>query len=158
MRSPCCLRVCVSALPPLKFWMTEPIFIRLSMCIMAPEPISTAYFINPSHQSVSMCNPSLLLVNGSVNTFQRQRIHATIDEFLDASFTMRSVSYQRKVVDWFFPELLVVLFMKMRYHFRDQRVERKTLQKQIWKKWTVNMRTTVSNGVFINTVMSLRDP
>jgi hypothetical protein len=31
--------VCV---PSLNFWMAEPIF-------MAPEPISTEYFINPSH-------------------------------------------------------------------------------------------------------------
>jgi hypothetical protein len=27
---------------------------RLGMYIMAPEPISTAYFINPSHQSVCL--------------------------------------------------------------------------------------------------------
>jgi hypothetical protein len=38
-----------------------------------------------------------LLGNGSVNTFPRQRIHATIEELLDASFCMRSVSYERRV-------------------------------------------------------------
>jgi hypothetical protein len=32
--------------------------------------------------------------------------HATIEELLDAEFSMRCVSYQRKVVDEFFPELL----------------------------------------------------
>jgi hypothetical protein len=34
--------------------------------------------------------------------------HATIEELLDASFSMRSVSYQRQVGDQFFPELLVM--------------------------------------------------
>jgi hypothetical protein len=31
------------------------IFMKLGIYIMAPEPILTAYFINPSHQSVSVC-------------------------------------------------------------------------------------------------------
>jgi hypothetical protein len=39
---------------------------------MAPEPISMAYFINPSHQSVC---PYVLLGNGWVYTFPRQPIH-----------------------------------------------------------------------------------
>jgi hypothetical protein len=34
--------------------MTEPIFMKLGMYIMAPEPISVAYFINPSHQSARL--------------------------------------------------------------------------------------------------------
>jgi hypothetical protein len=34
--------------------MPEPIFIKLGLYIMAPEPMSTAYFINPSHQSVCL--------------------------------------------------------------------------------------------------------
>jgi hypothetical protein len=33
---------------------------------MAAEPISTEYFINPSHQSVFVCIPLSLLGNGSV--------------------------------------------------------------------------------------------
>jgi hypothetical protein len=32
----------------------KKIFIKLSMCIMTPEPVSTAYFVIPSHQSVSV--------------------------------------------------------------------------------------------------------
>jgi hypothetical protein len=35
-------------------WIPEPIFIKFDMYIMAPEPISTAFFINPSHQSVCL--------------------------------------------------------------------------------------------------------
>jgi hypothetical protein len=52
---------------------------------MATEPISTAYSLNPFHQSV-FAHVSLLslLVKGSVNTFPWQRIRATTDDFLDA--------------------------------------------------------------------------
>jgi hypothetical protein len=34
--------------------MSEPMFIKLGMYIMAPEPILAAYFINPSSQSVCL--------------------------------------------------------------------------------------------------------
>jgi hypothetical protein len=55
------------------------------MCIMAPEPISTAYFINPSHQSVCpVCvSPLSLLGIGSVKCIppfiarQRLGIHVS---------------------------------------------------------------------------------
>jgi hypothetical protein len=49
MRSPCCL-----CIPPLNFRIHEPVFMKLGKYITTPEPISTAYFINPSHQSVCM--------------------------------------------------------------------------------------------------------
>jgi hypothetical protein len=79
--------------------MDEPIFMKLGMYIMAPEPISTAYFINPSPQSACLCvHPPLVVtqwlgedVNAATNT------QATIEDLLDASFSMRSVSYERKV-------------------------------------------------------------
>jgi hypothetical protein len=45
--------------------------------------------------------PLSLLGNGSVNTLPLQR------RMLEASFCMRSVSYQGEVGDMFFPELLV---------------------------------------------------
>jgi hypothetical protein len=47
MISPCCLWN-----PPVNFWMPEPVFMKLAIYIMAPNLISRAYFINPSHQSV----------------------------------------------------------------------------------------------------------
>jgi hypothetical protein len=75
---------------------------KFGVYIVAPEPITTAYFINPSHQSVCLYVYPL-------NVVARQRLgknvtaatntHATIEELLDASFSMRSVSYGRKVVD-----------------------------------------------------------
>jgi hypothetical protein len=62
--------------------------------ILTTEPISTAYFINPTHQSVC------LYVYPTI--FDRQRLgknftsatntHATIDKLLDASFSMRFLS------------------------------------------------------------------
>jgi hypothetical protein len=48
-------------------------------------------------RSICMCIPPSLLGNGSIDTFPWQQIHATIEEFLEASFSIRSVSYQRRV-------------------------------------------------------------
>jgi hypothetical protein len=50
--------------------MPEPIFMKLGMYIVAPEPITTAYSINPSHQSVCLyVYPLPVLGNGSVDMF-----------------------------------------------------------------------------------------
>jgi hypothetical protein len=65
-RFPSCVCLCS---PPNDFWMPEEIFMKLGMYwyIMAAEPISTGYFINPFHQSVSVCVSLLSLQgNGSV--------------------------------------------------------------------------------------------
>jgi hypothetical protein len=71
MLSPCCLYV--NVYPPTNFPMTEPIFMRLSMYNREPDPISTAYFINPC---ASLCVYLLsLLGNGSVKTLPREGIH-----------------------------------------------------------------------------------
>jgi hypothetical protein len=68
---------------PVNFWRPEPILTKLGMYIMAAEPISTAYRINPSHLSACLymcpfyhCQATALLSlsldsvlgNGSVNT------------------------------------------------------------------------------------------
>jgi hypothetical protein len=53
-RSPYCLCVCESHSTPINFRIPEPVFIKLDIYIMAPEPISTAYFLNPSHKCVSV--------------------------------------------------------------------------------------------------------
>jgi hypothetical protein len=42
-------------------------------------------------------------------------MHATIEELLYMSFSMRSMSYQSKVGDYFFPELLVSTFASLVY-------------------------------------------
>jgi hypothetical protein len=56
MRLPCCLcdsGICM-CIPPFQIWMREPVFMKLGIYFMAPETISAAYFINPSHQYVSV--------------------------------------------------------------------------------------------------------
>jgi hypothetical protein len=78
--------------------MAELVFMKISTHIMAPELISTAYFINPCNQSVCLYVYPLTVatqrlgktVTAATNT------HATIVEWLD-SFPMRAVSCQRKV-------------------------------------------------------------
>jgi hypothetical protein len=49
MQSPSCLHI-----PPINFWMPETIFMGHGMYSVATEPTSTAYFINPTHQSVCL--------------------------------------------------------------------------------------------------------
>jgi hypothetical protein len=40
--------------------MPEPVLMKLSAYVIALEPISTAYFFNPSRQSVSTCIPPIV--------------------------------------------------------------------------------------------------
>jgi hypothetical protein len=60
--------VCV---PPYQLRMAEQIFVKLGMDIMTTEPISKAYFINPSHQCVYLC------VYPSYRSKATARCHAT---------------------------------------------------------------------------------
>jgi hypothetical protein len=74
---------------------------------MTLELISTAYFIEtlPS-VFVSL---SLIVVRqwlGKIVT-AATNTHVTKEGLLETSFYMQSMLYQRKVGDWFFPELLV---------------------------------------------------
>jgi hypothetical protein len=88
---------------------------------MTPEPISTAYFINPFHPVYLYAYPLIVA---------RQRLgkkvvaatdtHTIIKEFLDASFSMQSVSYQRKVDRWMDGRLAII--------YMDKITEKKDLQ------------------------------
>jgi hypothetical protein len=54
------LSVCL-LIPLINFRMAESIFMKLGISIMATQPISAEYFINPSHQSLCMgISPRLL--------------------------------------------------------------------------------------------------
>jgi hypothetical protein len=87
--------VCLCIFPSTSDWLN---LMRLVIRTMAPEPTTTAYLINPSHQFVclyvhlSMVSRRRLYkkITAAANT------HATIEELLDAPFSKRSVSYQRK--------------------------------------------------------------
>jgi hypothetical protein len=74
---------------------------KLGMQIMAPESISTAYIMNPSHQSVCLCVYTPIVARqrlGKIVT-EATNTHATIEELLGESFFMRSVTYQRTLGD-----------------------------------------------------------
>jgi hypothetical protein len=61
-------------------------------------PISTVYFINRSHQSVCLY-VYVARQRLDKNITAATNTHATTDEFLDASFSTRPLSYQMKVGD-----------------------------------------------------------
>jgi hypothetical protein len=99
MRSSCCLHVCMyEYIPPFNFSMPEPIFMKLGTYIMAPEPISTAYFLNPAHQSVCLCvYPSIVIRKRlGKNVTMTTNTHAKMAELLDMLFSVRSVKHQRR--------------------------------------------------------------
>jgi hypothetical protein len=72
--------------------MLEAIVVKLSMYIVAPGPISTAHVINATRKSE---RPD----SSSVDMLPRQGMKATIEELLDASFSMLFECYQRKAGD-----------------------------------------------------------
>jgi hypothetical protein len=78
--------------------MPEPIFMKLGICIMATELVSTAYFINSSTSVCVSLGVSLISLqgNGSAESLTWPRTHATIEELLKASFSLRSMSYQKE--------------------------------------------------------------
>jgi hypothetical protein len=74
--------------------MLEPVFMKLGVYIMAAEPISTAYFINPFHLFVCLyVYPTIVARQWPLNTFPLQRIHAT-EEIIGYGlfYTIRIVS------------------------------------------------------------------
>jgi hypothetical protein len=68
------------------------------MYIMAPEPILMVYFINHFHKSVCLyVYPTIVARQRLCRHVPAQRLQATVGELLDASFSVRSVPYQKKV-------------------------------------------------------------
>jgi hypothetical protein len=112
MRSPWCLYVCVCAPSPVNLLMIEPVFMKLGMYIMTPEPISIAYFVNFYHQSVCLYVYSLIVAMPRLgkNVTAATKTHATIEEFLHPSFFFfdPSLSFQKKVEKLLFPKHIVI--------------------------------------------------
>jgi hypothetical protein len=73
---------------------------------MAPEPISAVYFINP-HESVCLYVYPPIIARQWLDK-NATNAHATIEELLDESFSVQSMSNQRKAGDYFFQELCVI--------------------------------------------------
>jgi hypothetical protein len=76
--------------------MPEPILMKLGTYIIASEPLSTAYPPIVARQRLGK------------NVTVAKNTHATIEELLNASFSVGSVSYQREVGDQFFPEFVFI--------------------------------------------------
>jgi hypothetical protein len=74
---------------------------KLGMYITAPEPISTAYFIDPFRESVCLYVYPFIVARQRLgkNITVATNTQATIEELLDAKFSTRFVSYQMKVGD-----------------------------------------------------------
>jgi hypothetical protein len=83
----------------INFSMPQQSFLKLGTYITAPEPIKTAYAINPFHQCVSLCVYSLFVARRLLgkNIAAERNTHTTIEELLDASSSMRSMSNQKEV-------------------------------------------------------------
>jgi hypothetical protein len=90
--------------------MSKPIFMKLGMYIMAPESISVMHFIKPSHQFVCLYvyPPVIARQWLSKNVTAAMNTRAKIEELLEVSFSMWSMSYQREVDNWFFSELIII--------------------------------------------------
>jgi hypothetical protein len=81
---------------------------QLSVYMMAPEPITTAYFIDHSHQSVCLYvyRPIVARQRLDKHVFAATNTLATIEELLDASSSIRCVSYQRRVFGSVYPPIV----------------------------------------------------
>jgi hypothetical protein len=65
--------------------MSEPILMKAGMYIMKTEPISTAYCINPSHQSLCECASVLSLQgNGSLKYIPAFSVRQLFDKHVPA--------------------------------------------------------------------------
>jgi hypothetical protein len=98
-----CVSVCASPLST--FECLNKSLLNLVICISWHlNPSQTAYFINLSHppivarQRLSKSPPVVARQRLGKNDTAATNIHV-IEELLDASFSIRSVSYQRKVGD-----------------------------------------------------------
>jgi uncharacterized protein (DUF486 family) len=94
------LRYCLCILPT-NFLVPKPIFMELCMYIKAPDPISTSYLINTSYQAACLYVYPLIVARQRLGkkNYDANEYTTITEELLDASFSMRSVSYQRKVGD-----------------------------------------------------------
>jgi hypothetical protein len=102
------LSVCVSASLSIFECLNQSL--RNFICIS--WHLSHKYFINPSHLFVCLYVylPIFARQRLGKEVIEATNTHATIEELLDVSFSMRSVSYQRKVGDYFSEFLVTYLY------------------------------------------------
>jgi hypothetical protein len=85
-------------IPSVKFeYLNQPLWRSVCMSWHLSTSRRRTSYITPISLCVCILNPLSLLGNGSINTFSWQRIYATIKEWLEASFSIRPMSYQMTV-------------------------------------------------------------
>jgi hypothetical protein len=94
---------------------------KLGMYITAPDPISTAYF--PTFCVSVFVFPYVARQPLGKHVTAATNTQTTIVQLLDALFSIRSMSYQRKVGDYFFPELLVAYLYQCRKVYEQKEVK-----------------------------------
>jgi hypothetical protein len=104
--------------------MPEPVFMKLGMYeyIMAPESISTAYFINPSHQCVFLhVYPPIVArqwldkhVPAAMNTHNKSRIVERV-----VFYTVRVVSKESLLVGLCIPSFSIWTFEAVVWRLPD---------------------------------------
>lgn len=95
------LAVCASVNTCYQLSKPEPLFVQLSMYITPPDPISRRKSLPSVY--VCMCALLSLLGNGLIRSFLRLWINATMEESLDASFSIRAALYERRVCGSMYP-------------------------------------------------------
>jgi hypothetical protein len=91
-----------------------------------PEPMFIEWHLMPSQQltsippiSLSLCDPFIIARQWLGKNFTvATNTHATIGELLGVLFSVLPVSYQGKVDDWFFLELLILLYTSTSKYFQ----------------------------------------
>jgi hypothetical protein len=102
--------------------MLEPIFMKLGMYIMTTQPISEAYFIYPSHQSVCLYEYTPLVASQRLVKINRAATNAqeNIKELLDELFSTMFALYQGKqAISSSLNFLFSVTFIKLHFGTRN---------------------------------------
>jgi hypothetical protein len=81
--------------------MPEPMFMKLGTYNMTPDPVSKGNFIYPAHHSVCLYVylSNIARQRLGKNLTAAMNTQRTTEELLEASFSMRSITYKKKVDD-----------------------------------------------------------
>jgi hypothetical protein len=118
--------------------MAEPVSMKLDMYIMAPKPISTVYFINPSHQSVCLYVYRLLLLGTSVKWYCSNEYTSNKRKIVGSVFlyVVRAISEESR---WliFSQKFLFLMPFEPSFRISESRmiVERAQEKCISWIKW-----------------------
>jgi hypothetical protein len=95
--------------------MPEPVLMKLGIVHignMASEPISTTYFINPSHQSVCLWVYPLIVARERLGIYvsEATNTQATIEDLLELFVFYEVRVLSKKLGENFFPDFLIIFY------------------------------------------------